>query len=213
MYWIKTPFWLKRFYAGYTWDIPVAGKELFLTFDDGPHPVATPFVLDMLKSFGARATFFCIGKNVEAYPEIYRRILDEGHAVGNHTYQHLNGWKTSTDLYMADISKAARVISSSLFRPPYGRITRQQAGQLKQLLLQTGENSKKNRVIMWDVLSADFDIKLTADTCASHVIRHAVPGSVVVFHDSEKALPRLSGALPKVLKSFSERGFSFEKIK
>jgi peptidoglycan/xylan/chitin deacetylase (PgdA/CDA1 family) len=213
MYFIKTPFWLKRFYAGYTWEIPVAGKELFLTFDDGPHPVATPFVLDMLKSYGAKATFFCIGKNVEAHPGIYQRILEEGHAVGNHTWQHLNGWKTGTDLYMADIAKAARVITSSLFRPPYGRITRQQANQLKKLTLETKEKNKVNRVIMWDVLSADFDIKLDAATCANYVIRHSVAGSVVVFHDSEKALPRLSGALPQVLKFFSEKGFSFEKIK
>jgi peptidoglycan/xylan/chitin deacetylase (PgdA/CDA1 family) len=213
MYFIKTPFWLKRFYAGYTWDMPVRGKELFLTFDDGPHPVATPLVLDLLKSYGAKGTFFCIGKNVEAHPAIYERIREEGHAVGNHTHHHLNGWKTGTDLYLADIARAARVITSSLFRPPYGRITRHQARQLSKLSLATAGEESANRIVMWDVLSADFDIKLSADACAKHVMRHAVPGSIVVFHDSEKAMPRLRGALPQVLKFFSEKGFSFEKIK
>jgi len=210
LYFIKTPWWLKRLYPRCVWDIPVKEKIIYLTFDDGPHPVVTPFVLDTLKQYNAKATFFCIGKNVAAHTDIYQRTLEEGHRVGNHTSQHLNGWKVTDELYIQDILAAGKYIDSSLFRPPYGKITR------FQVKLLTGiRNSPVNNnfsIIMWDVLSGDFDTSLTADTCAVNVIKNAQAGSVIVFHDSEKAFPRMREALPKTLEHFSEKGFRFEAI-
>jgi peptidoglycan/xylan/chitin deacetylase (PgdA/CDA1 family) len=178
---------------------------LYLTFDDGPHPEATPFVLDELSRHGAKATFFCIGKNVQAYPQIYKRILSEGHRVGNHTHNHLNGWKTPDKTYFENVREAAMYIDSDLFRPPYGRISAFQSAFLRGAPFHY-------KIIMWEVLSADFDRELTASTCARHVIRHARPGSVVVFHDSEKAFDRLRGALPEVLKHFGGLGYRMEAI-
>jgi len=204
-YLTRTPWWLKKLYPGLVWQIPATEKVLYLSFDDGPHPVATPFVLDELKKYEARATFFCIGKNVEAYPQIYRRLLLEGHRVGNHTQHHLNGWKVDDKLYLENVREAARWINSDLFRPPYGRI-----GVLQSSVLRSAPFNY--HIVMWDVLSADFDRRLTAAQCARHVTRSARPGSIVVFHDSEKALERLRGALPLVLKHFSDLGYRFEAI-
>ena len=180
-------------------------KILYLSFDDGPHPVATPLVLDLLKQYGARATFFCIGKNVQEHPQIYRRILSEGHRVGNHTHNHLNGWKVSDEAYIENIRLAARYIDSDLFRPPYGRISAWQADLLRRPPFNFS-------IIMWEVLSADFDRALRPERCARNVVRHARPGSIVVFHDSEKAMDRLRGALPVVLDHFSRLGYRFEGI-
>lgn len=204
-YFVKTPWWLRKLYSGLVWRIPEQDKVLYLTFDDGPQPEATPFVLDELKKYNARATFFCIGKNVEGYPPIYKRILLEGHGVGNHTQNHLNGWKTPDKRYLENIRDAATSIDSDLFRPPYGRI-----GVLQSALLRGAPFHYK--IIMWDVLSADFDLSLTAEQCARNVIRHAGPGSIVVFHDSEKAFGRLRGALPAVLDHFARLGYTFKSI-
>jgi peptidoglycan/xylan/chitin deacetylase (PgdA/CDA1 family) len=207
-YLVKTPWWLKKWYGRLVWDLPqkTGDKVLYLTFDDGPHPVATPFVLDELRRHAARATFFCIGKNVREHPLIYRRILEEGHRVGNHTQNHLNGWKSSDADYINDIGQASRYIDSSLFRPPYGRISAFQASLLRKAPFQFD-------IIMWDVLSADFDRALSPEQCARNVIRHARPGSIVVFHDSEKAYPRLKAALPAVLAHFKEQGYRLESIR
>jgi peptidoglycan/xylan/chitin deacetylase (PgdA/CDA1 family) len=205
-YFIKTPWWLRRLYGGLVWRVPTGEKVLYLSFDDGPHPEATLFVLEELKRYGAKGTFFCIGKNVEAHPEIYRRILMEGHRVGNHTQDHLNGWKVDDRRYLENIRAAARWIDSDLFRLPYGRI-----GALQSSLLRSPPFNYN--IIMWDVLSADFDRALTGDRCARNVIRHSGPGSVVVFHDSERAFSRLREALPVVLKEFSARGYRFEAIR
>jgi len=177
---------------------------MYLTFDDGPHPEITPFVLKELKSHNALATFFCIGKNVLAYPDVYKQILNEGHSVGNHTQNHLNGWKTSNDNYMKDIAEAASYIDSNLFRPPYGKITMFQAKNLR-----TAMKVRKPKVVMWDVLSADFDEKITNEQCLQFVILKSLPGSIVVFHDSEKASLKMQYALPRVLHHFSEKGFRF----
>jgi peptidoglycan/xylan/chitin deacetylase (PgdA/CDA1 family) len=204
-YFVKTPWWLRRLYRGLVWRVPTAEKVLYLSFDDGPHPVATPFVLDELGKYGAKGTFFCIGKNVEAHPEIYRRILLEGHRVGNHTQDHLNGWKVDDRRYLENIRVAARRIDSDLFRPPYGRI-----GTLQSLVLRSAPFNYN--IIMWDVLSADFDRALTGERCARNVIRNGRPGSIVVFHDSEKAFERLREALPVVLKEFAAKGYRFEVI-
>jgi peptidoglycan/xylan/chitin deacetylase (PgdA/CDA1 family) len=205
-YFVKTPWWLRKLYRGLVWRVPTAEKLLYLSFDDGPHPVATPFVLDELGKYGAKGTFFCIGKNVEAHPEIYRRILMEGHRVGNHTQDHLNGWKVDDRRYLENIRAAARRIDSDLFRPPYGRI-----GALQSSVLRSAPFHYN--IILLDVLSADFDRALTGERCARNVIRYGRPGSIVVFHDSEKAFERLREALPMVLKEFVARGYQFEVIR
>lgn len=204
-YLVRSPWWLKKIYSRLVWSIPTKEKVLYLSFDDGPHPVATPFVLDELKKYQARATFFCIGKNVQEYPQIYRRLLLEGHRVGNHTQNHLNGWKTDDKKYLENIRDAARLIDSNLFRPPYGRISAFQSSLLRS-------EPFDYKIIMWEVLSADFDRALTAQLCARNVIHHARKGSIVVFHDSEKAWDRLREALPMVLKHFSGLGYRFEGI-
>jgi peptidoglycan/xylan/chitin deacetylase (PgdA/CDA1 family) len=205
MYLIKTPWWLRALYPTLTWRMPRGEKTIYLTFDDGPHPVATPFVLEELKKAGAKATFFCIGKNVAQYPALYQQILDEGHATGNHTYNHVNGWKVTDELYKNEIAQAAQLIKSNLFRPPYGRIKRSQIKQLQT-------PNPKLQTVMWSVLSADFDTNLTGENCLGYVLYHTKPGSIVLFHDSEKAWPRMSYALPKVLEHFGKLGYGFEKI-
>jgi peptidoglycan/xylan/chitin deacetylase (PgdA/CDA1 family) len=205
-YLVKTPWWLKKIYPGLVWRMPGEEKTVYLSFDDGPHPEITPFVMEQLKRYGASATFFCIGKNVNAYPQIYRQILLEGHRVGNHTQNHLNGWKVADDRYIENVREAAKYVDSELFRPPYGRIGALQAKVLKGAPF-------NYRIVMWDVLSGDFDVSLDAQRCARNVTRHAGPGSIVVFHDSEKAFDRLRDALPVVLEHFSEKGYRFGVIR
>ena len=207
-YLVRMPWWLKKIYSStLIWRMPEqrGANILYLTFDDGPHPSATPWVLEELEKYNARATFFCIGKNVKEYPQIYRSILLEGHRTGNHTQNHLNGWKTDDEKYLDNIREAAQLIDSDLFRPPYGRI-----GKFQTRLLEGAP--RPFRIIMWDVLSADFDRSLTGERCAKNVIRYAQPGSIVVFHDSEKAFDRLRRALPAVLEHFSGLGYRFEAI-
>jgi peptidoglycan/xylan/chitin deacetylase (PgdA/CDA1 family) len=205
-YLVTTPWWLRLvFPPGMIWNFPTREKIIYLTFDDGPHPVVTPFVLDYLKAYNAKATFFCIGRNVDEYPDIYNRILLEGHRVGNHTYSHLHARKERTQRWLEDAKKAGKSIHSDLFRPPYGHITRACARALKK-------NEPAFRIVLWDVLSADFDERVSADNCIKKVTENGKPGSIVVFHDSAKAWPRLETALPAVLKYFSEKGFSFNVI-
>ena len=204
-YFVKTPGWLKNIYKRSTWSIPVNDKIIYLSFDDGPHPVITPFVLDELKKYNAKASFFCIGKNVLAYPDVYKRIIDEGHATGNHSFNHLNGWKNDDSKYLNDIADAQKYIDSNLYRPPYGRIKRSQLRKLSSI----GFNLK---TIMWTVLSGDFDEKLSAEKCLENVLSKTESGSIVVFHDSEKANIRMRYALTGSLKYFSGRGYRFEKI-
>jgi peptidoglycan/xylan/chitin deacetylase (PgdA/CDA1 family) len=180
---------------------------VYLTFDDGPHPVITPWVLDQLKQFDAMASFFCIGRNVQAYPEIYRRILNENHSVGNHTYDHLNGWKTNDATYLSNVAAAAKIISSNLFRPPYGRLRKSQAKRISSAM-----ENQDAKIIMWDVLSADFDQEFSEEQCLSHVIENISAGSIVVFHDSEKAFRNLKFILPEVLQYVKAEGFAMKKI-
>ena len=205
-YFIKTPWIVKKCYPRYTWSIPTTGNEIYLTFDDGPHPTITPWVLNQLAAYGAKATFFCIGDNVAKYPDTYRRILAEGHSVGNHTQNHLNGWKVPTPRYIDNIREAAAHIHSSLFRPPYGRIKGAHLPKINRLF------HGQAQVIMWDVLSADFDQSFTPEQCLQNVLKHTKPGSVIVFHDSEKAYRNLSYALPKALQQLKEKGFLFKRI-
>jgi peptidoglycan-N-acetylglucosamine deacetylase len=175
------------------WEMPVSAEQpaVYLTFDDGPFPLATLFALDQLEKYGAKATFFCIGKNVVEHPEIYERILSEGHAVGNHTHNHLKGWKTKTKDYLENTVQASKYIHSKLFRPPYGRISRGQAGKLHEM---------GYRIIMWTLLSGDFDIKLDKKRCLENVVFNLKPGDIVVFHDSQKAWDRMAYVLPRVLE-------------
>ena len=204
-YFVKTPGWIRWLYKSCVWHISSTDNSIYLTFDDGPHPVITAFVLDELKKYNAKATFFCIGKNVELFPEVYKRIIDEGHAIGNHTYHHLNGWKSEDSMYLNDIENAKKLIDSNLFRPPYGRITRFQLNQLSKIRF-------KLKPIMWSVLSGDFDVNISKETCRDYVLKNAGNGSIVVFHDSEKASERMRFALPEVLQFFSTKGFQFKKI-
>ncbi len=204
LYFVKSPWWLKKIYPECVWQMPAGQKKIYLTFDDGPHPVATPFVLELLQKYNAKATFFCIGKNVEEYPLLYEEVLDAGHAVGNHTYNHPNGWKTDDVVYMDNINQAQKNIDSKLFRPPYGRATKFQLKLIKGMGLVP---------VMWTVLSGDFDTRLSNERCLHNVIKNTGDGSVVVFHDSTKAFERLEYVLPKTLEYFSQRGFLFEQIK
>jgi peptidoglycan-N-acetylglucosamine deacetylase len=206
-YFVRTPWLLKKLYPSYLWNMKTNEKVVYLTFDDGPHPEVTPFVLHELKKHDALASFFCIGKNVVAHPEIYKQILDEGHTTGNHTYNHLNGWKVKDDVYLKDIVEASRHIDSSFFRPPYGRITAFQAKNLSAAM-----KGKKARVIMWEVLSGDFDESITAIESLQNVVFKSRPGSIIVFHDSEKAYSKLQYVLPRVLQFFSEEKYRFEAL-
>ena len=204
-YLVRTPWWLRRCFPGCIWEIAEQRPVVYLTFDDGPDPGVTPFVLDQLAHYGMHATFFCIGKNVEAHPEVYARILSEGHRTGNHTHHHLNGWKTDDDTYLADISRAARLVDSDLFRPPYGRIGSGQLRRLRHL-------SPVMRPVMWSVLSGDFDPGISPARCIRNVLDHARPGSVITFHDSEKAFPVLREALPVILEDFRRKGWEGKGI-
>ncbi|MDQ6903304.1 MAG: polysaccharide deacetylase family protein [Bacteroidota bacterium] len=204
-YFIKTPWFFKKLFPDCLWDVKTSEKILYLTFDDGPHPEVTPFVLDALKKYDAKATFFCIGKNVAENFDVYKQIIKEGHKPGNHTYNHLNGWKTSEKKYLEDIAHAAEIIDSKLFRPPYGKI--------KKFHLKALQGSKFGmKTIMWDVLSADFDEKITPENCYLNVINNTVPGSIIIFHDSLKAFPRLEYTLPRVLEYFNKQGYIFKLI-
>ena len=197
-------------YPNRLWSIP-SEDTVYLTFDDGPIEGVTPWVLDLLKEFDARATFFCIGKNIESQPDIYSRIQAEGHGVGNHTQHHLNGKKTNVETYLEDIVACDTVMQSlegwhekhRLFRPPYGRLKNSQAKAISLL---------PYKIVMWDVLSADFDTQLRGEDCLKNVLDHLQPGSIVVFHDSLKAEPRLRYCLPGVLEFIQKKGWKCDKI-
>jgi len=191
-----------RAFPARVWHLPRAGLALHLTFDDGPHPEVTPMVLDLHDQHRAKATFFLVGENAQRWPELVSALRARGHAVGNHTHNHLDGWRTPTHLYLQNIDQARLHVPGTLFRPPYGRATARQVRGLP----------KGFRTIMWDVLSRDYDRSLAPERCAAGVLRHAQPGSIVVFHDSLKARTNLLGALPRVLDGLAARGLSFESL-
>jgi len=199
---VKTPGLLKRMYPRITWHIRDANPALYLTFDDGPTPGMTDGVLAELKRFNAKASFFCIGRNVERHPEIYNRIIGAGHVTGNHTYSHLKGWFTPDQEYFDDIRLASALIDSALYRPAYGMIT---PSQLKFL-------EASYHIILWDIMSYDFAFNTSPERCLRNVIRNVRPGSIVVFHDSVKASEKLLYALPRVLEFFTEKGWEFRSI-
>lgn len=202
MYLVKTPPLIKSIFGEFIWDIDTDEKEVFLTFDDGPIPVVTPWVLDVLKEYGFKASFFCVGENVQKYPEIYNRILEEGHTVGNHTFNHLNGWLEENEEYLDNIKKCDHIFETHFFRPPYGKIKKSQFMSL---------NLSKS-VVMWDILSGDFDQTITEDKCLNNVINHYRPGSIIVFHDSLKAEDKLTYVLPKVLEHLASNGYKSESL-
>ncbi|MBS1737181.1 MAG: polysaccharide deacetylase family protein [Bacteroidetes bacterium] len=204
-YLVRPPWLVKKYLSEAIWEIDTPENELFLTFDDGPHPEVTPFVLEQLKIYDARATFFCVGSNVQKYFEVYKQIINEGHAVGNHTFNHLNAWKVGDKKYLDDISKARKIIDSELFRPPYGRISRFLINALK------GKNYNLT-TIMWSALSGDFDPSIKADECFLNVSHHAKKGAVIVFHDSAKSFPILKEVLPRVLQYCKAQQLGFGKI-
>ena len=206
MYLIKTPFLLRALYPNCVWKMPTNEKGIYLSFDDGPHPIATPFVLEQLDKYQAKASFFCIGKNVAEHPVIYEQIIAKGHTVGNHTQHHVNGWHTKDDMYLQNIHEASSLISSDFFRPPYGRIKRTQIKKIHS------NKILPQQIIMWDVLSGDFDTKISGKACFKNVSKHTKAGSIVVFHDSAKAWDRLKIALPATLDYFSQKGYQFKAL-
>ena len=199
----QVPIWLKILYPQRVWQMQVKEKVLFISFDDGPHESITPQVLDLLKSHGAKATFFCLGKNIIKNPSIFERILSEGHAVGNHGHQHLNGWSTNDDAYIEDVMEADKLIQSNLFRPPYGRLKSRQAKHLKEVGFQ---------IIMWSLLSADYDRRISKEACAMRILKHLKPGKIILLHDSEKAAVNMLHALEALLEYALKRGYRFEAM-
>jgi len=223
------------------WDIPNTEKKVYLTFDDGPTPEVTEWVLSVLKQHNIKATFFCIGDNIRKYPELFQKVILEGHSIGNHTYNHLQGWKTSDKDYLRNIKECEEIISiqysvpriqcsdssswqndknlkaapgsfqecklnteyCKLFRPPYGKIRPSQSAQLRK---------KGYKIIMWDILSADFDLQVSPEKCLDNVVKNTTQGSIIVFHDSKKAFRNLEYALPETIAILKEKGFLFDRI-
>ncbi len=194
-------FFRKLFPSSLIWEIE-GSEDVFLTFDDGPSPEVTPWVLDQLKAYGAKATFFCLGKNAEQYPELFRRIVEEGHAVGNHTYSHQKGWEMKTWRYIEDVDFADQIIRSNLMRPPYGRIKPLQARLLSQ----------RYKLIMWTVVSRDYSKYVSPKKCLRNVVKHVDRGSIIAFHDSKKAFRNLSYTLPEFLGFLKEKGYRCSPI-
>ncbi len=202
MYLVKTPKVIQNLFPNFTWRIPTQEKVMYLTFDDGPIPEVTPWVLEQLSQYDAKATFFCVGENVMRHPDVLQKVLKSGHSVGNHTQNHMNGWTNENLDYFHNIRYCAHLVKSRLFRPPYGRLTRQQAQFLQ----------RHYEIIMWDVLSGDFDPDISREQCLQNVLVKAKSGSIVVFHDSLKAQDKLKYVLPRILAHFSALGFRFERI-
>jgi peptidoglycan/xylan/chitin deacetylase (PgdA/CDA1 family) len=199
---VKPPKILRNFYKKLIWSFPSTEKIIYLTFDDGPIPEVTPFVLEQLKQYNAKATFFCIGENIEKHPDIFKQIKEEGHTTGNHTFHHLNGWDVNDQIYFESVERARAFVGTKFFRPPYGRIKKSQIALLES----------RYSIIMWDVLSYDFDKKVSPEKCFSNVSQNTKEGSIVLFHDSIKAQENLYYTLPKTLEYFSKKGFEFRAV-
>lgn len=209
--WVKTGRFIKAIFPKYVWDIPNAEKKIYLTFDDGPIPEITEWVINQLEQYNAKATFFCIGENIQKHPEIFRKIIDNDHSIGNHTFNHLKGWETSLTAYIENTEKCAETIANftlqtlnaKLFRPPYGKIKPSQAKALRQ---------SGYKIIMWDVISMDFDKNISPEKCFENVLKNIESGSIIVFHDSIKAWQNLQYALPKTLEFLKKNEFVCEKM-
>lgn len=197
------------FYPSLLWQMPKTDKKaIYLTFDDGPHPLITPKVLEILRRYDAKATFFCIGNNVKKYPETFQLIKNEGHSVGCHTFNHENGWKTRTDDYIKSFQEANKLIHSNLFRPPHGKIKR---SQLRKLGVRT-RRATSLQIVAWTVIAYDWDHALSHEDVYQNVVKNAGDGAIVAFHDSEKAYNNMISVLPRVLEHYSAEGFVFKSL-
>ena len=202
MYFVKTPKIARAFNKKAIWSIPNNVKEIFLTFDDGPTPLITNHTLDILKKHNIKATFFCLGKQVEKNPEIFKKIIDEGHAVGNHSYSHLKGWTTKNEQYLEDVRKGEAIIKSNLFRPPYGKIKRSQVNLL----------NPQTKIILWDVLPGDFSPKNNVEKIVSNTLNSVESGSIIVLHDNNKCGNKMLQALPIIIEKLKEKKYKFSAI-
>ncbi len=200
---VVVPLWMRVFYPNRIWQMPNNHKVIYLSFDDGPHQHITPQVLSMLEDYQAKASFFCVGDNVRKYPEVFSNIIQRGHAVGNHSFHHLNGWKTDKQAYVNDIVKANALIQSNLFRPPYGRL---KSNQAKTLI------SHGYEIVMWTLLSSDYDEQLSKEKCAERLLKKIRPGAIVLFHDSDKAKRNMIYALERLLYEGTRQGYRFEAL-
>lgn len=209
--WVKTNKIIKQLFSNYIWSISTNKPIVYLTFDDGPTPEITEWVLSQLKDYDAKATFFCIGNNIKKYPEIFKKVIEGEHAIGNHTFNHVKGWETSNQTYFEEVDTCEKSIQkyslkspqTKLFRPPYGKIKPSQSKGLRK---------KGFKIIMWDVLSVDFDATITPEKCLSNVTKNIDNGSIIVFHDSLKAFQNLEYALPKTLEFLKNKGFVCAKL-
>ncbi|MFV8268671.1 polysaccharide deacetylase family protein [Flavobacterium sp. GT2N3] len=212
-YWIKTNWIIKKIFSNYTWDVPTTrnSNTVYLTFDDGPIPEITEWVLNELKKYDVKATFFCIGDNIDKNPDLFKKVISEGHSIGNHTFNHLNGWKTSSKAYVENTKlcedaiqkNSTPTLKSKIFRPPYGKLKVSQSRKLRK---------QGYKIIMWDVLSADFDQTVSQEQCLNNVLTNVKPGSIIVFHDSIKAFKNLKHVLPKTLAYLKENNFNCEVL-
>lgn len=195
-----TPYWLRRMGGkGLIWEMPAEGNDLYLTFDDGPHPDTTAVILDILNKYEVKATFFCVGENVEKYPDVYNQLLEQKHLIGNHSYNHLKGWETGTREYVENVQKCSQVFDSKLFRPPYGKITRSQRKVLRD----------QYDIIMWTLLSRDYDSRVDKETCLRKSLKYTKPGAIMVFHDHLKSIEKVKWVLPRYLERTIELGFRY----
>ena len=202
MYIIKTPRLVKKLFPTYLWNKSRSKPNVYFTFDDGPIPEVTPWILDLLAAYDMQGTFFCVGDNVRKHPMIYDRLISEGHTVGNHSYSHKSGWSSEVGDYLNDIELCSSFVESNLFRPPYGRLKPQQAQSLRG----------KYKIVMWDILSGDFDINITAEQCYQNVIQHIKAGSIIVFHDNVKSFATLKEVLPRVIQYCVDQGWTSKAL-
>jgi len=199
----SAPFWIRALYPkSLTWRVKTSLPEIFLTFDDGPIPEVTPLVINILKKYNIKATFFCVGENVHKYPEVFKLLIEDGHAIGNHTFHHVKAWKTDYKLYLSEVAECNKLVNSNLFRPPHGQISRRIVQTLR----------KDYRIIMWSALTGDFNKKLSGDQCLANAIKKTRPGSIIVFHDSLKASERMEYALPLFIEFCIKHGYSFRTL-
>lgn len=210
--WVKTNRFIKWIFPKYIWDIKNVDNKIYLTFDDGPIPEITEWILDILNKYEVKATFFCIGDNIEKHPEVFQKVIKNGHSIGNHTFNHLKGWNFSTEEYIENTLQCEKAITSNseivnlkskIFRPPYGKIKPSQSNILRKL---------GYKIIMWDVLSVDYDKKISPEQCLENIIQNTVSGSIIACHDSLKAFKNLEYALPKAIEYLKNKGFVFERI-
>ncbi len=199
---VQLPRIVRPFFRNTIWRKNPSEKVIYLTFDDGPVPEVTPSVLDILDKYGWKATFFCVGENVQKYPELYNEVQRRGHRTGNHSFNHIKGFNYSADAYVENVKKAAAYIHSDLFRPPYGRITQKQISVLKD----------DYNIVMWDVITHDYDKKLSPEQVFSNVTNHLRKGSIVVFHDSIKASANVLEVLPKAIEFWKSKGYDYRLL-